>query len=132
MNVRKDFIQLLKFGLVGIANTLIDFGIFVLLHGYLQVFYAFAQVISYSCGMANSYFLNKFWTFQSRRAIQFHEVFKFVAVNLLSLGVSLLLLYLVRGRGSWGVVESKIFATSGSLLVNFVGNKFWVFAENRK
>lgn len=131
MNIRKDFVQLVKFGLVGIANTLIDFGIFVLLHGYLQVFYALAQVVSYSCGMVNSYFLNKFWTFQSRKAIQLSEVVKFVVVNILSLGVSLVLLYLVRGRGNWGVVESKILATSGSLLVNFVGNKFWVFAENK-
>ena len=127
MNIRSDFAQLVKFGLVGVANTLIDFGIFVLLHGYLRVFYALAQVISYSCGMTNSYFLNKFWTFQSKEAIRLAEVVKFVVVNLLSLGVSLVLLYLVRGRGNWGVVESKVLATLGSLLVNFLGNKFWVF-----
>lgn len=126
-NVRKDFTQLVKFGLVGVANTLIDFGVFILLHGYLNVFYALAQVISYSCGMTNSYFLNKFWTFQSQKAIRLEEVVKFVVVNLLSLGVSLVLLYLVRGRGNWGVTESKVLATSGSLLVNFLGNKFWVF-----
>jgi putative flippase GtrA len=129
MNVRSNLIQLTKFGLVGIANTLIDFGVFVFLHGHLQVFYALAQLVSYSCGMANSYFLNKFWTFQSRKKIRFEEVFKFVVVNLLSLGVSLVLLYFVRGRGNWGVLESKVFATTGSLLVNFLGNKFWVFGE---
>ncbi|MEN3185782.1 MAG: GtrA family protein [Atribacterota bacterium] len=132
MNVRNDFIQFVKFGLVGIANTLIDFGIFVLLHGYLQVFYALAQVVSYSCGMVNSYLINKFWTFQNRKGIQLNEVVKFGVVNLLSLGVSLTLLYFVRGRVNWGVVESKILATSGSLFVNFVGSKFWVFAENKR
>lgn len=131
MKTHKDIIQLGKFGLVGVANTLIDFGVFVLLHGYFQLFYGLAQVISYSCGMTNSYLLNKFWTFESRQAIRLEEVTKFVVVNLLSLAVSLGLLYFFRGRGGFGVVESKILATGGSLCVNFVGNKWWVFRQAR-
>lgn len=131
MDVRRDFLQLVKFSLVGVANTLVDFGVFLFLHGYLQIFYVFAQVISYSCGMTNSYFLNKFWTFQSKKKIHFSEVVRFAAINFFSLSVSLFLLYVVRGRGEWGVTESKILATLGSLFVNFLGNKLWVFTERK-
>ncbi|MGQ9473519.1 MAG: GtrA family protein [Candidatus Caldatribacteriaceae bacterium] len=131
MDVHRDFLQLVKFSLVGVVNTLVDFGVFFFLHGYLRIFYVFAQVISYSCGMINSYFLNKFWTFQSKKKIHFGEISRFVMINFSSLSVSLFILYVVRDRGGWGVAESKILATLGSLFVNFLGNKLWVFAERK-
>ena len=129
MNVRSNLIQLTKFGLVGIANTLIDFGVFVFLHGRLQVFYALAQLVSYTCGMTNSYFLNKFWTFKSRRCVHVAEVAKFVLVNLAALGIALGLLALFRGKYALGPAESKVLATLGSLSMNFLGNRLWVFRE---
>lgn len=121
--------QLGKFGIVGVANTLIDFGVFMLLHGKIGLAYPVSQVISYSCGMTNSYLWNKFWTFQSKKRVSLGEVAKFVLVNLASLGVALALLALFRGKRAWGAAESKALATLGSLLVNFLGNKFWVFRE---
>lgn len=128
-SICRDAERLGKFTVVGVANTAIDFGVFMLLHGYLHLFYALAQVVSYACGMTNSYLLNKFWTFQSKKAIQLKEVVKFVVVNLVSLGVALLFLYLLRDAWEWGIAESKILATGGSLMVNFVGNRWWVFGE---
>lgn len=121
--------QLGKFGIVGVANTLIDFGVFMLLHGKIGLAYPVSQVISYSCGMTNSYLWNKFWTFQSKKRVSLGEVAKFVLVNLASLGVALALLALFRGKRAWGAAESKALATLGSLLVNFLGNKLWVFRE---
>lgn len=121
--------QLGKFGVVGVANTLIDFGVFMLLHGRIGLAYPVSQVISYSCGMTNSYLWNKFWTFKSQRPIHLFEVVRFVLVNLTSLGVALVLLALLRERRGWGAAESKALATLGSLLVNFLGNKLWVFRE---
>lgn len=124
-----SFWQLGKFGIVGVANTLIDFGVFMLLHGKMGLVYSVSQVISYSCGMTNSYLWNKFWTFKSRRKIHFVEVAKFVLVNLASLSIALGVLYVLRERQKWGAAESKVLATLGSLLVNFLGNKLWVFRE---
>lgn len=127
--VSRNLWQLGKFGMVGVANTLIDFGVFMLLHGKIGLVYSVSQVISYSCGMTNSYLWNKFWTFQSKKRVSLGEVVKFILVNLVSLSVALALLALFRGRRAWGAAESKALATLGSLLVNFLGNKFWVFRE---
>lgn len=121
--------QLGKFGIVGIANTAIDFGVFMLLHGKIGLAYSLSQVVSYSCGMTNSYLWNKYWTFRSTRRVSIKEVARFVLVNLASLGVALLLLFFFRGREKMGAVESKALATLGSLVVNFLGNKLWVFRE---
>ncbi len=121
--------QLGKFSVVGIANTAIDFGVFMLLHGRIGLAYSLSQVVSYSCGMTNSYLWNKYWTFKSTRRVHIEEVARFVLVNLASLGVALLLLFLFRGKGKMGAAESKALATFGSLVVNFLGNKLWVFRE---
>ncbi|MBC7218234.1 MAG: GtrA family protein [Candidatus Caldatribacterium sp.] len=122
-----DFWQFGKFSLVGVANTAIDFGVFMVLHGKGGLGYSVSQVISYSCGMTNSYLLNKFWTFQSRGKIRLAEVVRFVLVNLAALSIALGILSLLRGKYAWGAAESKFLATLGSLGVNFLGNKLWVF-----
>ena len=119
--------QFIKFNVVGIMNTAVDFGVFMILNRYLGLIYAVSQVISYSCGMVNSYFLNKFWTFQKREGFTAIEVTKFILVNLCSLGVSLLVLYILQSKWSWEVLPSKVLATGFSVGVNFLGNKFWVF-----
>ncbi len=119
--------QFIKFNVVGIMNTAVDFGVFMILNRYLGLIYAVSQVISYSCGMVNSYFLNKFWTFQKREDFTAIEVTKFILVNLCSLGVSLLVLYILQSKWSWEVLPSKVLATGFSVGVNFLGNKFWVF-----
>jgi len=119
--------QFIKFNVVGIMNTAVDFGVFMILNRYLGLVYAMSQVISYSCGMVNSYFLNKFWTFQKREGFTAIEVTKFILVNLSSLGISLLVLYILQSKWSWEVLPSKVLATGFSVGVNFLGNKFWVF-----
>ncbi|MDI3542495.1 MAG: hypothetical protein PWP57_98 [Candidatus Atribacteria bacterium] len=119
--------QFIKFNLVGIMNTAVDFGVFMILNRYLGLIYTISQVISYSCGMVNSYFFNKFWTFQKKEGFTAVEVVKFIFVNLCSLGVSLLVLYVLQSKGGWKVLPSKVLATGFSVGVNFLGNKFWVF-----
>ncbi|MCS7243035.1 MAG: GtrA family protein [Candidatus Caldatribacterium sp.] len=121
--------QLGKFTIVGVANTLIDFGVFMVLHGRMGLSYPVSQVVSYSCGMTNSYLWNKFWTFRSKKRVNLGEVARFILVNLASLGVALAVLALFRGGKQWGAAESKALATLGSLFVNFLGNRFWVFRE---
>lgn len=119
--------QFIKFNLVGIMNTAVDFGVFMILNHYLGLVYTVSQVISYSCGMINSYFFNKFWTFQKKEGFTAIEVAKFVLVNLCSLGVSLLVLYILQSKWNWKVLPSKVLATGFSVGVNFLGNKLWVF-----
>ena len=59
---------------------------------YLGMKYAIAQCISYSCGILNSYFFNSRWTFKRDSGRSEKEFIYFVAVNLVSMGLSVLLL----------------------------------------
>ncbi|WFR61453.1 GtrA family protein [Paenibacillus amylolyticus] len=62
----KRLVTLFKFGIVGVANTALDAVVFAILAA-VGVPVLIAQVISYSCGVVNSYWLNGSWTFGMRR-----------------------------------------------------------------
>ena len=123
------FFQGLRFSLVGIVNTVIDmaaYGLLVLIP-FFNVHYTFANVISYSLGVVNSLFMNKRFTFREKERMGVKRVALFIAVNLVSMGVSTLALVVCRDTLLWGNALSKLAATAGSLVVNFTLNKLLVF-----
>lgn len=124
---KENFAQLIRFGLVGVLNTLVDFLVYQLLVR-LGLHYALAQCVSYGCGLLNSYFFNSRWTFREERKRTKKEFIRFLLVNLASLAVSVLLLricYEVVG------IESNLIAkgivTPAVMVINFIANKLFVF-----
>ena len=123
--------SLVLFSLVGLANTLIDYLVFFLLYHWFHDYYQAVQVVSYSCGMVNSYLLNKYWTFQKKNVPGRAEILKFIMVNALALSVASISLYVVSQNFSSNMFICKTIATGMSLVVNYVGSKFWVFKDEK-
>lgn len=139
MKLRKSFKELIKFGIVGVVNTLLDMVIYFVLTMYFGMFKYLAQTISYSIAMVHSYLVNRFWTFGRRGKVESAaEPVKFVIVNLISLVISYLCFYLI---GFWtqnlSVSENmrifieKLIVTPAVMIVNFILNKIWVFQEEK-
>ncbi|OQA14569.1 MAG: GtrA-like protein [Firmicutes bacterium ADurb.Bin356] len=120
--------QFLKFNAVGLLNTAVDYLVFALLTEILYLPDTPAKLISYSCGILNSYVLNTAWTFKRERKRTPSEVLGFVLVNIVSLGAALAVLYVCRNLLH---IETALFrnliATPISMLINFFGNKLFVF-----
>jgi len=121
--------QLLKFGLVGVLNTAVDFGVFTLLTMLFSMDSIISHIISYTCGMINSYFLNKYWTFRIQGIGKKAEFIKFIFVNLLSLGMSSLVLNSLMTQAGLTMYLAKIGAILCSMAVNFAGSKLVVFRD---
>ena len=123
--------QAVKFGLVGVLNTLIDYVVYslLLLIPFVREHYVIAQVVGYSAGLANSLYCNKSWTFAQKERISRAQLMTFLAVNLAALGVSTAVLV---GTQEWlglNPYVGKIVATIFSMTVNFLGNKVMVFKK---
>lgn len=127
MDWKKELIKFIKFNAVGLLNTVIDFVVYTLLTA-VGMNFAAAQVISYGCGMLNSYICNSRWTFKEKKDSA-GRVFGFVLVNLAALGVSIGMLALCKNL--WGLegALAKLIATPFSLVINFVGNRLFVFKK---
>lgn len=123
--------SLILFSLVGLANTLIDYLVFFLLYHWFSEYYQAVQVVSYSCGMVNSYLFNKYWTFQKKNVPGRAEILKFITVNALALSVASMSLYVVSHNLSLNMLIFKTIATGMSFVVNYVGSKFWVFRDEK-
>ena len=131
--MKKLFAQGAKFALVGVINTLVDAAVYFLLRllPFFSEYYLAAQAISYTCGVINSLFMNKKFTFKEKGPMGARRVIAFFAVNLVSLGVSMAVIYLCKEQLLFGEVVSKGIATIFSMGVNFALNKLLVFRDAR-
>lgn len=124
---KEHFTQLIRFGLVGILNTLVDFLVYQLLM-LLGLHYALAQCISYGCGLLNSYYFNSRWTFREARKYTKAQFLRFLLVNLASLALSVFLLRLCyEVLGIQSNLIAKGVVTVFVMLINFIANKLFVF-----
>ncbi|MFB7140168.1 GtrA family protein [Gottfriedia sp. NPDC056225] len=129
INQFKGFV---KFGIVGLINTGVDFIVFTLLiYALTNMPYIVAQVISYSCGIVNSYLLNKRWTFKAKNQNGVQEKMRFVIVNAITLLLTLLILKVCSEWFGLSVLVSKLVATCVSVLMNYVGSRYWVFTSSK-
>ncbi|WP_377863725.1 GtrA family protein [Bacillus sp. R86525] len=119
--------KLLKFSLVGIFNTLITIiSYFILVK--LGMNYLVANILSYLIGVANSYYWNKNWVFQSSgKSLLIFT--KFLTVNLIVLAFNTLSLFILVDKFSINEFIAQIFAISIGMIINFSLNKIWTFSQ---
>src|SRR6476469_5541163 len=57
-------VQFIKFGIVGVSNTLLTFLVYTLLLKVFGVWYLAASAIGFGVGATNGFLLNRRWTFR--------------------------------------------------------------------
>ena len=125
------WISFIKFALVGVVNTLIDFVVYALLTT-IGVNYILAQWISYSAGILNSYVMNRKWTFERKEKSSKREVISFVIVNLITLSLTSFLLTVLYNKWGISLLISKLLITIVSVGINFIGTKLFVFTTKKE
>jgi len=135
--------QIGRYGLVGTANTAIDFGILNLLAVFFRVYSGFTifglDLISFSLATLHSFAWNKFWTFESKeRKVIIKEFSIFLGVTTVAILLNALIVYLITtfttpvfalDEKQWLII-AKVFATIFSAILNFLGYKFIVFKKD--
>jgi len=127
---RQKALQFIRFCTVGLGNTAVDLIAFFILNfggtPYLQ-----AQLISYSIGVLNSFVFNRRWTFRAAGKVNVSEIVKFIIVNGFSLLITSGLIFILHDAYHVNLWISKILATAAGIIVNYIGNRFWVFVTNQ-
>lgn len=122
----QTLLELIKFSIVGVLNTIIDFGVFSLLitTGSSVLL---SQVISYGCGMFNSFMMNRSWTFKENKRNEYSEPIKYLISNLVTLSLMSALLFLFINQFQFPVLVAKLVCTVLGMAFNFLSSKLWVF-----
>jgi putative flippase GtrA len=119
-------VQLIKFAIIGAANTVIGYGIFYALL-YLKFHYLTALLISFVIGLLNSYFWNKYWVFPSEHHFK-RELPRFIIVYAATLVINAALLPVFVEILKIDPEIAQLFFLFFLPLFTFVGLKFWSFA----
>lgn len=130
--------QLAKFGLVGVLNTTIDFGILnflIMLSGKSSGSMIIPlNILSFSVATLNSYFWNKHWVFVGTKKSTFVS---FAIVSAIGIAINTATVYflatyippqIVKSPTQWANL-AKVLATGLSLVWNFLGYKLIVFKK---
>ena len=85
---RQTGIQLLKYGVIGVLNTLITLVVFSLLNTKMGLSYGISSVVGYIFGVINSFLWNRNWVFKTKNDFK-RELILFVCGSLLRLALPL-------------------------------------------
>ena len=126
------FGQIVRFGVVGVVNTVLDFAILNLLYHVVGWPLLVSNTISVSVAIVNSFLWNRYWTFSARRSGGWHQqALAFLLVSLTGLLINdagIWILHSIWGGSSVLAINlQKAGASIISLVWNFIGYRLLAF-----
>lgn len=124
---RANWVQLVKFGVVGLSGYAINLAVFALLTGAVSVHHIPAAIVAFCIAVSNNFWWNREWTFDAADGHAGFQAARFFAVSIVGLGFNLGLLELLVTRAELAELPAQALAVAMAMPVNFVGNKLWTF-----
>lgn len=140
-NSLKKWDYRLKFLMVGGLNTVVGVGSYWLIlimfglditktNADATVPVIVATLLSQILGLTNSYFWNKFFTFESKKKNK-TEFVKFISVYAVAFGMDYFLKFALRKIDGFNEIIIAVVTTIVTMIISFIGQKFFVF-EHKK
>ena len=118
----EDLSRFIKFGLVGVLNTIINWILFILLNS-MGVYYIISNIIAYSISTLNSYLWNSKWVFKYTGDNVNQTTFKFITLNIIGLVLNTIILFLLVDIIKLPKIIALIIATGVVMILNYFINK---------
>ncbi len=117
---KKELKRFLVAGFSAVGTDLISY--YLLLN---TLDHNFAKTISFLLGTVVAFLINKYWTFEKKEK-SYKEIFQFGLLYMFTLGANVLVNKVVLDFTAI-VFLAFLVATGVSTILNFLGQKFWVF-----
>ena len=122
----QNWIQLLKFSLVGASGYVVNLAVYIVLLKGADMHYLPAAACSFAVAVTNNYLWNRRWTFRHQKGNLYYQGARFLLVSLAALALNLAIL-----RGLVGLGVGKIAAQALAIILvtpfSFTVNKLWSF-----
>ncbi|MCR4827254.1 MAG: GtrA family protein [Bacteroidales bacterium] len=121
-------IQLFRYGFVGGAAFLVDYGVLVLLTEVFEMHYLLSATISFILGLITNYLLSVVWVFNNRTlGNRWAEFTVFAIIGVIGLGLNALIMYVCTDKMGIHYMISKIISTVIVFFWNFFARKIVLF-----
>ena len=125
-----DLIKLIRFSIVGVGNTLVNWSIFIILNAF-GVYYIISNIIAYTIATVNSYIWNSSWVFKYGQGLNINTSVKFFILNLVGLTVNTTIMYILVDILNFNKFIALVIASVLVVMMNYTINKLWVFKEKK-
>jgi len=122
-----NWLQLVRFGLVGGVGFVVNLLVYTLFVHGAGVEYRVASVAAWLVAVLNNFVLNRHWTFDARGGQARFQAIRFLLVSLVAEVIALLLLTLLVEAGGIAKIPAQALAIGAVTPLNFLGNKLWSF-----
>jgi putative flippase GtrA len=124
--------ELAKFGLVGLAGSVVDLGGAAYLHGVVGIGPMISKGLSLTAAMVVTYLGSRFWTFRHRvNQALLREGILFAALNLVGLAIAECVIAVVSYgldlRGTLAYNAASVLGTGLGTIFRYFSYKKWVF-----
>jgi dolichol-phosphate mannosyltransferase len=119
-----NWVQLLKFGIVGGSGYFVNLAVYALLLGIGP---HQAALVSFVVSATNNYWWNRHWTFAGSKGHFGYQGARFLIVSCVALLVNQLWLFFFLNVAGFGKIVSQAIAIALVMPLNFLGNKLWSF-----
>jgi putative flippase GtrA len=119
-------VQFVKFGIVGVSNTLLTLAVYTVLLKVFGVWYLAASAIGFAVGATNGFLLNRRWTFREHVGDALTPV-RWGIVQSAGLAVNEGLLYLFVHDAQLDKLLAQVCATAVVTVTTFFVNRAWTF-----
>jgi dolichol-phosphate mannosyltransferase len=122
-----NWVQLLKFGIVGGSGYLINLVVFAVLADSADVHHLVAAIGAFCVAVTSNFLWNRYWTFEPGEGPAHFQAIRFFAVSIASLAINLVVLEALISSASMGELPAQAVAVAVAMPFNFLGNKLWTF-----
>lgn len=126
---KKLILQIIKFGIVGIVATVVDFGLLTFLKEVAHIEVLIASLISFSVSVISNYILSMLFVFKSTGDNKIKEFIIFVALSVGGLLLNQCIMWIGTEFASVYYLWVKVFATFFVPIYNFITRK--IFLEKK-
>jgi putative flippase GtrA len=113
--------KIIGFFLVGFCSTLIDIGLLYFFTEYFGIWYIYSATVSYASGMLINFLLNKYINFRDENRHYLRQFISFALISMISLALSLGIIYLAVEVFSINYLLGKILAVLIAFFWNYFG-----------
>ncbi|MCL2674318.1 MAG: GtrA family protein [Defluviitaleaceae bacterium] len=124
-----DIKQFIRFSTVGVVNTLVFYAVYLAML-WVGFFYVAAATVGTIAGIANSYILNKRFTFRANsnpKDMHVGEKFRFTVVCVVQYLINLAVIFICISFVGLPAELAGLPAVGISMFVGYFGHRFWTF-----
>jgi len=124
---QQEIRRIVRFCLVGLSNTLVDYLTFAILVYIVHADTYLSQAISFILSTFNSYCLNRRFTFKSRAKMFGKNIVLFYVLNIITMSISIVGLYFFHNTLGIHEIIAKLLTSPFVVSINYLGNRLIIF-----